>query len=199
MPLPKNPVVRPRSERADEPDPFTEDAYVGEADTWCEAHAPAGASDATGETSDTPQHCAHCGVPLKGSLTDHGVEYVLEYVEDQLAQHDGLVLPLRTQHGEGFHAHYHGKPYCAVVRDWCFHLRAGLGYALTETQEKLVGLYLERTDREIAAFGDRTKLEGRLREAVEFSGGECDFYVEENIERIVTYVGPRYAGVREDG
>ena len=59
--------------------------FVGCADIWCEKHKPdIGEMESLGYflESDTPMHCAECGRPLQCSLTDYGVDYVREAIED---------------------------------------------------------------------------------------------------------------------
>lgn len=86
------------------------ECYIYAADTWCEecgesirarikaegnapenpddqcsydsGDYPKGPYDASQEESDTPQHCAECGVFLKNPLTRAGVRYVAEMIRD---------------------------------------------------------------------------------------------------------------------
>lgn len=59
------------------------DAYVLDGGSYCKDCAPVGAEFVgdMGET-DSPDHCEECGVPLKCSLTEYGVEYVKEKLKE---------------------------------------------------------------------------------------------------------------------
>lgn len=51
--------------------------FVAEADVWCEDCKQEGDESLQYYSeSDTPLHCAECGVPIQCSLTDYGVDYV---------------------------------------------------------------------------------------------------------------------------
>ena len=61
------------------------EGYVADADLWCEDCAPDGAEplDACGSNeTDSPDHCAGCGVPLECTLTDEGIRYVKKTIDE---------------------------------------------------------------------------------------------------------------------
>ncbi len=59
------------------------EGYVGDGDIYCEDCKHDG-DESLGyyEETDTPSHCAECGVPIQCSLTDYGVEYVKESIAE---------------------------------------------------------------------------------------------------------------------
>lgn len=94
-------------------------AYVYQAALWCETcalvvrennesggaitfddmrkdseHYPQGPYDDGGGEADCPQHCDGCGVFLENPLTDDGLEYVREAIQDwqELSQGNGAVI-----------------------------------------------------------------------------------------------------------
>ena len=83
----------------------------------CDGPLPDGGGEA-----DTPQHCAHCGVFLENPLTQDGVKYVVEYIDEFLQKRPGP----------------HGDIIWGVMEEW----RAWVGdYELTDEQEKVLGWF----------------------------------------------------------
>ena len=74
------------------------------------------------DSSDTPQNCAECGDYIENPLTEAGVDYVIEAMQEDIDRH---------------HTN-------SVVRDWAGHLDKGLGYNLTPFQKAVYDHYTER-------------------------------------------------------
>jgi len=74
--------------------------------------------------SDTPQNCADCGFYIEGPLTDDGVDYVIEAMNDDI----------QRRHTN------------SIVRDWAAHLDKGLGYNLTTEQQAIYDEYTKMFD-----------------------------------------------------
>lgn len=74
------------------------DAYVYDADIYCEDCAPEGADgpypDGGGE-ADTPVHCGGCHCYLDAPLTGDGVEYAIDALESYLWDRRGDVEVLK--------------------------------------------------------------------------------------------------------
>lgn len=91
-------------------------------------------SDAGGE-SDSPEHCAGCHVFLDNSLTDAGVEYVLEHLESEAADLTAanriMPAPGTAEDSDDFR-YWHGSPHKAIVREWWEPVR---WYGLTDAQQ----------------------------------------------------------------
>jgi len=65
------------------PDTEAVQGYVGSADLWCNEHKPKDAENmGYYPEMDSPAHCAECGRPLQCTLTDYGVEYVKEALQN---------------------------------------------------------------------------------------------------------------------
>ena len=86
-----------------------------------------------GET-DSPMHCSHCHRPLDYNLTSDGVDYVVEYIIQELLEWDispisGDILPW-----------YDNCPGTEVVKNWAENLK---NYGLDSETEQLVDYFLE--------------------------------------------------------
>jgi len=117
------------------------DAYVFEADLYCEDCAPEGAEsfpDGGGE-ADTPHHCGTCMVPLENPLTGEGVNYVLEAISHTLAEDPAEWEKVYDVYKDTY---YENTPHVTIVRDWALHL---LEYNLSESDHHAVDEFLERT------------------------------------------------------
>lgn len=137
------------------------DAYIYQADLWCEdcieaikrelakpEHVnendegtydsdewPKGPFADGGGESDTPCHCAGCHVYLDNPLTSEGVEYALAAIEheaEDLASANRIMPAKGTAEDTLAFAHWHGLPHKAIVLSWAESLR---WYALDDEQE----------------------------------------------------------------
>lgn len=59
-----------------------QDAYMGDAEFLCKKHSNSGEFIGNIGESDSPEHCAICGMPLKCCLTSDGIEYVRESIKE---------------------------------------------------------------------------------------------------------------------
>ena len=85
--------------------------------------------------SDSPYHCEVCHRPLYGSLTDDGVQYVLEYIINavldwDISKIDGDTLPW-----------YANCPGTEITKDWALQIQ---DCNLDEHEQELVDFFLDR-------------------------------------------------------
>ena len=103
--------------------------YIYDADSWCLACLPVPCTnpevaDGDGE-QDTPANCNRCGRPLKYSLTQEGMAYVLDAVMESLRDQEWELID------EEVESYYKGMPNCVVVRDWVTNLVKNYGLSRT--------------------------------------------------------------------
>jgi len=98
-------------------------AYLFDLELYCSNCTPDGARcvDDGGGESDVPQHCHECGEFLKNPLTQDGVKYVVEKIEEYLRTKTetdwNRVMPLKGTAEETMTA-YHGRPHKSFLLDW---------------------------------------------------------------------------------
>ena len=106
----------------------------------CEFCAPDGAEPfamGVGET-DSPTHC-DCGRPLEHSLTECGVDYVIEAIGEALDAPDSeWTDPAALARGPDY---YKGSPRFAVVNDWAEDLA---NYSLSDEQQMILDRFRDR-------------------------------------------------------
>ena len=86
-----------------------------------------------GET-DSPMHCSQCHRPLNYRLTSGGVDYVIEYIIQELLDWD--ILPISGD----ILPWYDNCPGTEVVKDWAKSLQ---WYGLDDQDQELVDYFLE--------------------------------------------------------
>jgi len=88
-----------------------------------------------GET-DSPTHCSQCHRPQEHSLTDDGVQYVLEAVVNALLDWDispiGDILPW-----------YENTPNTEVVKDWAQNVMGNYFNTLDDHDQELIWYFLD--------------------------------------------------------
>ena len=88
---------------------------------------------------DTPANCVGCGIPLNYTLTQEGVQYVIQAITDALEEGlDTHIIPTKGT-GEETLTHYHESPHYEIVRDWATDLTS---YNLTEEEIRIVDTFL---------------------------------------------------------
>lgn len=123
------------------------DPYVCDGELLCELCADDAAVPVTGE-HDFPPHCSYCHRPLSHSLTESGVEYVLDRLEVSLLQGPDVWFAKRASNDEP--DYYRDCNECEILREWA----EGLSdYRLLPEDQQLVDLYLavtqeDRTDKQ---------------------------------------------------
>lgn len=71
--------------------------------------------------ADSPQNCDSCGKPLEYSLTNDGIDYVVEAVRETLQLGRSHYCRIYPSHREN--DYYEGTPLFSVVKDWVEDMR----------------------------------------------------------------------------
>lgn len=122
--------------------------YMGNAELLCEDCGIAqGLSEEdsypdAGE-ADSPQHCAVCHIPLDYSLTDYGVNYVIEALQEQLDAWEEspskAMAEWKAVHGVYKGTWYEGSPWVEIAREWAENLK---WYGLDSDDMNIVDTFL---------------------------------------------------------
>lgn len=122
--------------------------YHYDCDEYCEACLPVPANskdvDIDEGSQDTPKNCCVCGKPLDYSLTNDGVNYVLDHIRDALREpreERNRIMPLSGTAEETMN-YYHSSRHVEIVRDWAQDLTS---YHLADRDKRLVERFLDRT------------------------------------------------------
>lgn len=87
---------------------------------WDTDDYPASASE--DEPTDSPQHCGGCHVPLDNPLTDEGLLYVLEAIEEAMTGPESERNRIMPKPGTGedceSFAYWHGSRHVDILRGW---------------------------------------------------------------------------------
>jgi hypothetical protein len=85
----------------------------------CAAKHDLGEPDLDSNETDTPQNCTYCGRRCEYTLTDAGIAYVMEYVEQALAE----AAEARNTLIADPESYYNGSRHVEIVRDWAKDLK----------------------------------------------------------------------------
>lgn len=87
---------------------------------------------------DSPAHCCKCHRPLDYTLTNDGVNYVIENLLKEIDSEDrDTVYPCY----EG--TYYTGSRHCEITRDWAKHLK---DHYLSQKDREIVETFLTLTE-----------------------------------------------------
>lgn len=106
---------------------------------YCEEHAPDVEGDLNSNECDTPQNCQVCGKPCEYSLTEAGIEYVLDHIREELEAGEAARNKIRDEPGR----YYDGSRQVEVVRDWAVDLSQYGG--LSKSDSWLIKYFLDVT------------------------------------------------------
>lgn len=91
------------------------ESQQADTDNWPASYPDAG-------ESDCPQHCDSCHKPLEYSLTNEGIDYVVEAVREMLKSGRENYCKVHPSHDPDSD-YYKDSPAFAVVRDWVEDMR----------------------------------------------------------------------------
>ena len=106
----------------------------------CDLHGPEDEEgDLNSNETDSPLNCVECGALCYYSLTETGIEYVIEHAREALnagpANWNWII--------EEYPIAYHGRRYVEIVRDWVGDLLGN--YILSPERHYILRLFMELT------------------------------------------------------
>lgn len=107
----------------------------------CEQHADGIEPDYNSNETDSPANCVVCGRPCAYTLTEAGVQYVIEYLIEAIEEWPAKAEPILAS-AHPTVAYYNGMPWVAIERDWAEDLK---NYGLSRKDKFIVDHFLTLT------------------------------------------------------